>query len=67
MNFYPIREGGQITLPTIDAVEVEGYVYVPTNIPTLGKDNTVYDKGISVPIAQVADQTGVLKVKINKD
>lgn len=41
-----------VILPTIDTVEIEGYVHAPANIQIPDDDDKVYVKDISVPIAQ---------------
>lgn len=64
-GYYPVQDGENNTsLPTIDRVEVESYVHVPINIPIPGKEDQIYVKGISVPIAQALLSGKPIKLRV---
>ncbi len=50
-KFYPTTSGKKVVIPTIDSVELEGYVGVETYIPS-GNEDRVYRSGVSTPIVQ---------------
>lgn len=51
-KFYPVKTAeGSTSIPTIDRVELEGYVGVETYIPS-GNEDRVYRSGVSTPIVQ---------------